>query len=126
QQSLRRNAADVETDAAKGRPAFDQRDLEPEVRGAEGSGITARPRTEHGEPLPDRRRSARAASFCFGTLCRAVAALPGVFPALPGVVAGLRGRGRALAGYAVRCGLVFVRPGCRRRIRPPARANFRL
>ncbi len=41
QQSLRRNAADVEAHAAESRVALDEHDLQAEVRGAEGSGVAA-------------------------------------------------------------------------------------
>ena len=47
QQRLGRNAADVEADAAQHRPAFDQRDLEAEIGGAERGGIAAGTCAEH-------------------------------------------------------------------------------
>ena len=47
QQRLGRNAADVEAHAAECLPALDQRDLEPEIRGAKGRGVTAGPRAQH-------------------------------------------------------------------------------
>ena len=46
QQRLGGNAADIEADAAQHGPALDQRDLEPEIRGAERGGVTARTRAE--------------------------------------------------------------------------------
>src|SRR5690606_28867087 len=50
QKRLRRNAADVQTDAAERRPALDQRDVESEIGGAEGRGVAARSRAEHDDP----------------------------------------------------------------------------
>src|SRR5690606_25762244 len=50
EQRLRRDAADVEADAAERRPALDQRDVEPEVRRAERRRVAARARAEHDEP----------------------------------------------------------------------------
>ena len=47
QQRLGGNAADVEADAAQHRPAFDQRDLESEVGGAEGGGVAAGAGAQH-------------------------------------------------------------------------------
>ena len=47
QQRLRRNAADVETDAAELRPALDQRDFHAEIGRAERSGVAAGTGAEH-------------------------------------------------------------------------------
>ena len=49
QQRLRRNAADVEADAAERRALVDEQDLLAEVGGAEGGGVAARPGAEHEE-----------------------------------------------------------------------------
>ena len=48
QQRLRRDAADVQADAAEPLAAVDQRDGEPEVRRAERGGVAARTAAEHG------------------------------------------------------------------------------
>ena len=47
QQRLGGNAAHVEADAAQHGPAFDQRDLEAEIRGAERGGVAAGTGTQH-------------------------------------------------------------------------------
>jgi hypothetical protein len=47
QQRLRRDAADVQADAAERGPAFDQRDLHAEVGGTERGGIAAGAGTQH-------------------------------------------------------------------------------
>ena len=47
QQRLRRNAADVEADAAELRPALDQRDFQAEIGGAERGGVAAGAGAEH-------------------------------------------------------------------------------
>ena len=57
QQRLGRNAADVQADAAEHRPALDQRDLEPEIGGAERRGVAAGTRAEHDQIERARRRA---------------------------------------------------------------------
>jgi hypothetical protein len=47
QQRLRRNAADVEANAAERREALDEDRLHPEIRGAESRGIAAGARAQH-------------------------------------------------------------------------------
>ena len=47
QQRLGRNAAHVQAHAAKHGPALDQRDVEPEIRCAEGGGVAAGAGAEH-------------------------------------------------------------------------------
>ena len=47
QQRLRRNAADVEADAAERRVALDQHGLHAEIGAAECGGVAARARAEH-------------------------------------------------------------------------------
>ena len=47
QQRLGRDAADVEADAAQGRPALDQHHLLAEVGGAEGGGVAAGTGAQH-------------------------------------------------------------------------------
>jgi hypothetical protein len=53
QQRLRRDAADVEADAAERRIALDEHDPEAEVGGAEGRGIATGPRAEHEDVAGD-------------------------------------------------------------------------
>ena len=47
QQRLGRNAADVQADAAQHGPAFDERDLESQVGGAERGGVAAGTGAQH-------------------------------------------------------------------------------
>ncbi len=49
QQRLRRDAADVEADAAERRPALDQRDVHSEIGGAKSGRIAAGSRSDHNE-----------------------------------------------------------------------------
>ncbi len=69
QQRLRRDAADVEADAAERRVALDEHDAATEIGGAKGSGVAARPGAEHDDVGAQvrhqsrmRRRSASSAA----------------------------------------------------------------
>ena len=56
QQRLRRNAADVQANAAERRPALDERDLETQIRGAKRGRVAAGAGADHGEALAGGRR----------------------------------------------------------------------
>ena len=83
QQRLRRDAADVEADAAERRPALDQRDLEAEVCRAERGRVAPGAGTEHDEVeieavlAPGAGRS-RARRVCRGVSRSAVAGAAGI------------------------------------------------
>ena len=98
QQRLRGNAAHVEADAAQHRPAFDERDLESEIGGAERGGVTAGTGAEHqqlrfavvrnvGLERPGGFRRGR------GGCARCAAAAVRRWSGLRGRRGGLRGRG---------------------------------
>ena len=91
QQRLRRDAADVEADAAERRIALDQHDLEAEVGGAEGGRVAAGAGAEH-EQVAARGRRRRTA---------------------PAATAGDARRARRRRGAAVPA--PARAPGCRRR-----------
>ena len=88
QQRLRRNAADVQADAAERRPALDERDLEPEVGGAERGGVAARPGADHDEPRPRKR----------GAAAEALGPLPGAAACAAALARRADVAGRAVAG----------------------------
>ena len=70
QQRLRRNAADVQADAAERRPALDERDLQPKVRRPERRRVAAGPGADHHEPRTKARLRSGACVAAPGALAR--------------------------------------------------------